>query len=268
MPLTLLENDSGAPAVEVSVPLPSELGKVARLQLRVIFSASVAKDPDDLDSNEDYWVLDEGGNGVAVLDGATESYAARRWARLLGTAWAHRKADWLADAQVAYALAMNGAQLSWAQEAASERGSFATIAAIRAAGDGLAATCVGDTCVMLIDGERLERSHPLTSASQFTSAPLALPSDQGQLDRGRTLLDQVNVTLPVPGPGLEAWLATDAIACWLLVEDDDQRAERVRRVRSLHSEEEFGILVASERQAGRMKVDDSTLVRVRLEGAW
>jgi len=251
-----------------SGPPPSALEAVAKLRLRVIFSASVAKDPDHLDSNEDYWVLDESGNGVAVLDGATESYAARRWARLLGTAWAHGKAHWLADAQAEYALAMNGAQLSWAQEAAAERGSFATIAAIRAVGDGLAATCVGDTCVMLFYGGRLEKSHPLTSASQFTSAPQALPSDQTQLDRAMALLDQVHLTLPVPGPGLEVWLATDAVACWLLVEDDDQREERVCQVRSLDSEDEFGALIASERQAGRMKVDDSTLVRVMLEGEW
>lgn len=244
---------------EVPVTMPG------RVRLEVAFHATASKDPTLPESNEDAWAFDEAGDGVVMLDGATESFAARRWARLLAGQWATGGADWLATAQSLYARAMDGVELSWAQEAAAQRGSFATVAAIRGVDHGLEATCVGDTCVMLVAGERLLASHPITSPAQFTSAPVALPSDPTQLDSARELLGGCRVLLPVPAEGLEAWLATDAVAAWLLAGSAQERQSRIRAVRAVASQEEFVRLVADQRAAGLMKTDDSTVVRVLLE---
>lgn len=217
------------------------------------------------DSNEDAWAQHSSGNGVIVLDGATESFAARRWARLLAAAWASGEQEWLQSAQAQYAQSMQGVSLTWAQEAAAERGSFATVAAIRGTDQGIDATCVGDTCLFLVAGDRLVASHPLTSADQFTSAPVALPSDPAGIDAAVEMLRDQRRTLPVPARGLEAWLATDAVAAWLIDADETARNDRVRAVREVTGDQDFTALVARERAAGRMKTDDSTLVRVALE---
>jgi len=230
-----------------------------------VLAVTTGKDPGVPDSNEDAWAQHSSGNGVIVLDGATESFAARRWARLLAAAWASGEQGWLQSAQAQYARSMQGVSLTWAQEAAAERGSFATVAAIRGTDQGIDATCVGDTCLFLVAGDRLVESHPLTSADQFTSAPVALPSDPAGLDAAVELLRDQRRTLPVPAHGLEAWLATDAVAAWLIDADETARNDRVRAVREVTGDQDFTALVARERAAGRMKTDDSTLVRVALE---
>ena len=88
---------------EVPVTMPG------RVRLEVAFHATASKDPTLPESNEDAWAFDEAGDGVVMLDGATESFAARRWARLLAGQWATGGADWLATAQSLYARARDGA---------------------------------------------------------------------------------------------------------------------------------------------------------------
>lgn len=235
------------------------------VRLRVLLSLTASKDPGFPDSNEDAWEEASTGNGVVLLDGATESFAARRWARLLAASWASGALDWLAAAQSEYAGSLEQGSFTWAQEAAAERGSFATIAAVRGTARGMEATCVGDTCVLVIAGDRVVVSYPLTNADEFTSAPEALPSDPAGLDAALMLLRDRRRLLPVHSPGLEAWMATDAVAAWLLDGDDHARCTRVRAVQAITSDDEFAALVARERAAGLMRADDSTIVRVLME---
>ena len=54
-------------------------------------------------------------------------------------------------------------------------------------------------------------------------------------------------------------LATDAISCWLLVDDAELQQDRIHRILACQTLEDFKELVSSERLAGALKVDDSTI---------
>lgn len=226
-----------------------------------------AKDVDLGDSNEDCWSLVLEAHRAAVFDGATESFAAQRWARLLAEQWAEPSDDWLADAQRAYSQALAGLSLSWAQEAAVARGSHATIAALAATADGLRLEAVGDSCILLVRDEELLLSHPLASSNDFTSAPAALSTDGALLERCWQALTAGTRLVPATEAcPTHAILVTDAVAAWLLDDDPDARQARLLQLMGISKDEEFADLIASERQAHRMKVDDSTAVVLRIEG--
>jgi hypothetical protein len=226
------------------------------------FSATTAKDPGIQESNEDASAWDEIRNRAAVFDGATESFAAQRWATLLAEHWSSGESDWIAKAQDAYAVAMAGIELTWAQEAAAQRGSFATIAEVKGVAGGVELTIVGDSCVFLLEGTRIVRSTPFTEEAQFSSAPLALASAAALTQANEHAMSESLWRLAIaPGAISEVLLATDAVSAWLLGED---REARMGQLLAVSNTEEFRELVHAERAAGRLKADDSTIVRLRV----
>ena len=97
-----------------------------------VLRATISKDVAIDGSNEDSYCLrlNAPGPRVAIFDGASESYAARKWSKLVAEEWG-RKHDkdwgWIDRAQTRYERNSNKTGLSWAQEVASDRGSFATV---------------------------------------------------------------------------------------------------------------------------------------------
>ena len=121
------------------------------------------------------------GGRAAVFDGATESFAARRWARLVSSCWEQDAEDFMGRAQAEYALGASDRALSWAQEEASQRGSFTTIAAIQTVPGGLRTTIVGDSSVLFLNRDEIVESFPYATAEEFGSTPLALGSESASL---------------------------------------------------------------------------------------
>ena len=153
-------------------------------------------------------------------------------------------------------------ELSWAQAAAVERGSFSTMAAIHAEEGGITATIVGDSCLFLLKDGQMVHSLPFTQESQFTSVPMALSSSLQHALANERLLDEAIFRIALDRDQAdEVVLATDALSAWLLGDDQPHRWELLRQVTS---DEEFTSLVHAERSAERMKVDDSTFVRLAL----
>jgi serine/threonine protein phosphatase PrpC len=234
--------------------------------LRRQFTATCAKELAAPTTNEDAYILRLGQNRAAVFDGATESFAARRWARLLASYWGrHADADWVGLARNDYARHVDAMSLSWAQEAAVQRGSYATIVAIDTTSGALEVTVVGDSCAFLLAEDDIVWSHPFDSDEQFTSAPEAIgthpdhaAADAEALLRAQTLIDpgSLDATLLL--------LATDALSAWLLPPDLDDRRRRVRELLQCLAKGDFETLVASERRSGALKVDDCTVVVLSL----
>jgi hypothetical protein len=128
--------------------------------MHLVFHHSVAKQLHEPELNEDYYrPTHHVPNGPFVVsDGASESYDARIWSRLLVSRYRKRPrfdASWIAQATARYAAYRNPSTLSWSKQAAFERGSFATLLALHLARDFSRADflAVGDTLAVFgIDG--------------------------------------------------------------------------------------------------------------------
>jgi hypothetical protein len=236
------------------------------LGLEALFIGSLGKEVDSVNQNEDAWILDSHGTAAAVFDGATESFAPRRWARQLASSWATGKPDWFATAQDAYEEATPSGSLSWAQEAAAIRGSFATIAAVEVRDTWLEVTCVGDSCALRVQGSHVVDAYPLSAAADFTSAPAALPSERLYADQATALLNAGTTTWAVTPGTDEIWLVTDAIAAWLLTEDPAERFDRLTMLASVTTQDEFRTLILTQRASQAMRVDDCTWLRLSIRG--
>jgi hypothetical protein len=212
-------------------------------------------------SNEDAsaWVAQD--SRAAVFDGATESFAARRWARLLAKKWSEDSSDFLDDAFMGYDNHEPDSDLSWMHSAAAERGSFSTIAAVQAVPGGFVGTIVGDSCILLVQGSRITQSFPYTTGEEFNSAPDALATAPEARANTRTAVRLGTWNIPCePGSVSQVVLATDGVAGWLLIADEATRVERLALAQSVVDQSQWDELVVSERASGNMHVDDSTIM--------
>lgn len=235
-------------------------------QLKVVSAWTTCKDLQHPESNEDaaLWVPEI--QRAAVFDGATESFAAKRWVAIIREAWKTASKPDLKHVQVAYDDEIGQMQLSWAQEQASERGSFTTIASIEPTQGGLAATCIGDSAILLIKDDRIIQAYPSPDPSHYSSVPDALGSSSTLLGYGEELLTLCTWTIPVTSGDVDqVILATDAVAVWLLTESTHREATPLQLLLGCSSDETWNAIVVSERHAGRMKTDDSTAVVLSLE---
>lgn len=252
---------SGVPQLleaQASGPIPD---------LHLLTQWTCSKDPGMEDSNEDVLLFLADDSRAAVFDGATESFAARRWARLVASCWEQDADDFMARAQAEYALGASHRAVSWAEEEASQRGSFTTIAAIQAVPGGLRTTIVGDSSVLFLSRDEITDSFPYATAEEFGSTPLALCSDAASLSLCVDVLRRSTWLLPVDTSVVtDVLLVTDAVAAWLLVGDAAARVERVRALRYIDTPEQWRNLVHAERSSGRMKTDDSTVILISIEG--
>ncbi len=217
-------------------------------------------------SNEDALTCVADESRAAVFDGATESFAARRWARLLKKTWTEDPTTFLEVATREYDSHEPPSQQSWMHSAAAERGSFATMAAVQAVTGGLIGTLVGDSCILLVHGSRIIESFPYTTSEEFTSAPDALATAPQARENARTAVRVGTWNIPVElGSAAQVVLATDAVAEWLLVGDDATRRARLELAQGINDPLQWEELVVSERASGAMHVDDSTIMILNID---
>lgn len=242
------------------------------MRLTKILKATISKDPSIEGSNEDSVVLRLRGDvqRAAVFDGASESFAARKWSRILADEWGRGSEVspiWLENAQLRYKEQLSGLNLSWAQEAAMERGSFSTIASVEVRDRILDLCIVGDSSIFFIDSWGLKASYPFQSESQFTSAPTALSSreDFGRQNRDSLHSGRRKCPFVDAKGGRMVLLATDAVSCWLLSDDILLHLQRLHQLLSCKTSNEFRQLVIEERKTNAMKIDDSTIVLLGLD---
>jgi hypothetical protein len=224
---------------------------------------TVAKRPRE--TNEDAWQYSRKGVGV-VSDGASISFDSATWSRLLVRRYAqHPRIDdeWVAGAIVDYAKLHDRDALPWAQQAAFDRGSFASLLAVRDAGFGrVEVFAIGDSLAVLCDGDRLVESFPYQTPDQFDASPQLLstnPAENAFLRQAETL---AGLSSEWDLGELEAPMllcVTDALGRWLLAEQGREPSP-IALLRQIRTRRQFTRLIEREREAGRMRRDDTTLL--------
>lgn len=237
------------------------------MAVEILFEGTVAKHVDTPDDNEDAYCIAPEHGRVVVSDGASESFDARNWSRLLVDHFLDHEPSveaFGACAQV-YAGLHDPNALSWSKAAAYERGSFATliIAQDDPDHDTLLITALGDSLAVWSDGTSVLETAPYIRADQFDEKPFLLATRLS-----------MNAT-----PGSEEYdpwhraewrydpqghylllCMTDALGAWLLRHQEECDPSAFERLRSIRGQQALHDLVEVERAAGRLRRDDTTLI--------
>lgn len=224
--------------------------------MRVLHRWTVGKQVAEPRLNEDATACANAKGIYAVSDGASESFASRRWARILVALYTRRPVideAWLGRAISSYQSAFNRTAMSWSAQAAFDRGSFATLLGLRFGPDGVSVLGIGDSLAVLDGGAEIRATFPYSEPEQFRANPLLLSTIH---DRNAALLAALPTTHWHLGGGSKLFCMTDAIGAWLL----SDRAERMALLRSLRTRTEFIALVEDARAEGTMRRDDTTLL--------
>ena len=240
------------------------------MRLRVDLAVTVPKDIERRALNEDAWAVDESVTRAAMSDGASESFDSRAWATLLVNAYIADPAfsqAWLEDVLKAYLATVDYDALSWSKQAAFDRGSFATLIAIEVApNNDVEVLALGDSVAFHLRGKELLASFPYTTPEEFDARPQLLSTvaasnafitEPGFFIRNTSRTWQVQA-------GDILLLATDAVSQWALRErlPDQDALSFLCLVASL---EDFESEVLALRRQSRIRVDDSTLIRLVVE---
>ena len=224
--------------------------------MRVLHRWTIGKQVAEPHLNEDAIACADARGVYAVSDGASESFASRRWARVLVSRYLRRPVvdeAWLERAIAAYREGFDRAAMSWSAQAAFDRGSFATLLGLRIASDAVSIIAVGDSLVVLDDGVGIRATFPYGEPEQFRANPLLLSTIHasnaaivGAIPAAHWTLDSAS----------KLFCMTDALGAWLL----SDRAERMARLRTLGTHAAFVALVEGARADGSMRRDDTTFL--------
>lgn len=242
------------------------------MRLRIELAVTVPKDIRHQELNEDAWAVDETLTKVALSDGASESFDSRTWARLIVGTYANDSAfsaEWLGSVLANYLATIDYEALSWSKQAAFDRGSFATLLGLELAPNGanVEILALGDTVAFHLRDSKLVASFPYTDAAEFDKRPQLLSTVAASNDFiresgffGRNTSRSWSVKA-----GDVLLLATDAVAQWALLEQGPD-LDALIFLQSVASDEEFESTILKLRQERRIRLDDSTLIRIVVEG--
>jgi hypothetical protein len=216
----------------------------------------VPKDGHAVNECEDAVAGDPDTGRFAISDGASESFAAGEWARMLVAAFVDRgpSRDWLTVPRAEWQKAVGGEAVSWYAEEKRVAGGHATFLGLttRPVGDQFEweAVAVGDACLFHVVGGACLSSFPIDRASDFTSVPTLISSQSGS--------PAWKVTRGILQPGETLLLATDALAQCLLT-SADEGAFAGDGFLTMEEDDDFALWVAATRAAGRLRNDDVAL---------
>lgn len=238
------------------------------MRFRIDFAASIPKDASAPDLNEDSWAHNGSQTCIGLSDGASESFDSQTWARSLVEKYVDDQgvdSRWVESVAREYAQSVDFDNLGWAAQRAFDRGSFATLLGLRLVENttDLDVLCVGDSMALHMRRGVVLATFPFTNPEDFNARPTLVSTRR-----------DANSFLSEPGfftretwtvlPGDVIYAATDAVAHWLLSEMST-KVDTLQTLQELSSEVEFSGLVLELRAAHRMKLDDSTLLRLVVE---
>lgn len=233
------------------------------MTLKILFSGTVAKHTDAPGDNEDslHIALDAG--KIALADGASESFDAKNWAKLLVEQVIHQRIsdDLLSACSQEYEKLHDPNTLSWSKAAAFERGSFSTLLVAEESPHkkSINVTAIGDSLAVWGDGKQMLDSVPYLYSDQFNEKPILLstrleinPSLDGEAVQRVTWNYEIEPRYLL--------CMTDALGEWFLSKVEAGDTMAFQQLCNLPDGETFLQLIESERNAGRMRRDDATLV--------
>lgn len=214
--------------------------------------------------NEDAWQFSRKGIG-ALSDGASISFDSASWARILVRHYARDPSfdgAWLASAAKEFAALHDRESLSWMQQAAFDRGSFASLLGLQHRGERIEIIAIGDSIAVLCDADRVVATFPYESPEQFDERPLLLSTNpmQNSFLAECDKKHDFTVTWEIGSLTAPSLLCvSDALGHWLLTHRDEQPSP-VAALRAIRTRRRFSRFVANEREAGRMRRDDTTML--------
>ncbi|WP_269514039.1 hypothetical protein [Brevundimonas subvibrioides] len=213
-------------------------------------------------ANEDRYARSLDGRACAISDGASVSFDSGPWAELLAQGFvngASFTAAWIKSAAITYKAAYNRDALDWMQQGALDRGSFASLLGVRPAQvpGSIEVVVVGDSVLAIIDAGELQHTMPYSRPEQFDASPQLISTSAAENEpifrEVEKIQTQVIDLTPYSSPCL--LLVTDALGHWLV-----SYPNRAHELTTKLSDQEFEEFVVSERQAGRLRRDDTTLL--------
>lgn len=233
------------------------------MALKVLFEGTVPKYLELSTENEDAYRLAPEKGRLMVADGASESYDARSWARLLVDRMIDEdlSSESLASCVKDYEAIHDPSELSWSRAAAYDRGSFATLLSVQDVPERfvLRVTVVGDSLAVWVDGLEILESVPYKASLQFQEKPMLLATRIGLNDATEAGWPTFEWGYGVTGYRMLLCM-TDAVGAWLLMHQEQGDTSALETLCKMRDEVEFITLVEGERAAGRMRRDDATLV--------
>jgi hypothetical protein len=232
--------------------------------LRVLRMFSIPKGGDTC--NEDRAYVSDDGSICAVSDGASVSFDSGPWAEILSRKFVANQdisKPWIEAAIQEYRSAYDRDAMTWAYQAAFDRGSFATLLGVVCGSDGkgVRAFALGDTLLAFVDDGKVVRTLPYVQPDEFDKSPTLISTnclENGSLDE-EFLSDAWHVLTIASHDAPTLLLMTDAVGRWLLEKPESERARQLLDIPDLAA---FTNFVDRERTEGRMKRDDSTLIVV------
>jgi hypothetical protein len=211
--------------------------------------------------NEDAYSISRRRGVSALSDGASVSFDSAAWAMILVRRYARNPRfdrAWLSGAIAEFAKLYDRESLPWMQQASFDRGSFASLLGVSHLGCGIVhVLAIGDSIAVLCDGDRILSSFPYTSSAQFDERPQLLSTNAAE---NAFLNDIEPIRWNLREYERPALLCmTDALGQWVLAHRDEEQSpiSVLRRIKSLTGFKRF---VADQRNAGRLRRDDTTLL--------
>jgi hypothetical protein len=211
----------------------------------------------------------------AVVDGATEAYDSRRWARLFAKTWVRidppplEMSDFepfVKDLGWRLHRRWSKSKLPWYAEEKALGGSFLAFLVLKCELQkrvfNWQAAALGDCCLIQRNGTEVVASFPLQKSEEFGIDPILLPS---LISKQREAFDLVRHRMGSLSPGHDLLLMSDAIASWFLRQHEEGMTEVVQLFDKLTSDDDqVGLLNLFEdlRNHHQIKNDDITLIRI------
>ena len=234
---------------------------------RIRLQATLSKDEGR--TNQDATAFNLRKRVIAIADGATVSYAPATWARLLVRSFVAYPSfsppfSFHASASRRFTLLYDRDTLSWNKQASFDRGTFSTLLGLRLSSclTRLSLLAFGDSLAVVSIGKQFLRSFPYTTSAAFSQRPLLLsapPMAHVPAQPDGSYAANV-LTLDIPRSSrVRILLMTDALGQWFLraLETGDAPTATLLAIRDARA---FRTFVRSERLAGRLVTDDTTLL--------
>ncbi len=244
-----------------------------QLQPLVRFAGKISKHGNAISECEDSFAV--GAFAFAVADGASDAIYSDVWSTILADSFCQNTSyEWEPAEYAAWLERCRSAWDVWEHQLRSTKtlpwftteklryGSYSTFVGLSFANSGTGewqAWLYGDSCLILVRDSRIELSTPVKRSADFANTPALIGTDRGI---ARNEPQRIRGTAKA---GDRILLATDALSAWILRECEGGRPPWVA-LDGLSQGEPLNTLIAQERQAGRLRNDDVTLVSIEMKG--
>lgn len=241
-----------------------------------MFHGSIPKDYSRPHENEDVFNIDftEHIIRVALSDGATVSYDSKNWAKTLTDCFI--KMGMLSAIEIKQAIKtyysdrFDFRNMTIIQRRGLMYGSFATFLGVEynCISDRMHILGIGDSIVVLLDREDFAGAFPYVSSAQFNDTPPMLSTKNqsnffflhaNDMSKFYKIWGLRNIKNPV------ILCMTDALGKWALKEMESGNRGVWRELLSINNLKEFKQFVQGRRDNHTIRIDDTTLISIKLE---